>query len=366
MSQAPTPAVQPKPPSAKSALEKFEATISTKDFLEKLGKFKAINPEVFSQVLTNQVRKNPKIADCTPISVYDALYTLATLGLAPDGRNAHLIPFQEKNKQVEGRWVKGDLVCQLIIDYKGLQVITFRNGQLSKPIFSAVVCENDVFEWSIDRIEKHTYSMTVDRGAIIGSYAIASFNNGGELIEICTRKDLDKARAASKNSDGKNAPWVLWEDAMCRKTAVRKIAKMLDINPSDSIALDKAEETEYMDGVTLLHAPRAAVVPLAMPAETTVQISAEETELVKAAEAVAAQGPKALDEWTVKLTQAQTSMIEPYFQALVEVAMKAADNAKTEPKETAKKEEPKAAESEAQTTGTAQPPIEDPLLGGVA
>ncbi len=56
--------------------------------------------------------KAPKLRRCSPQSIASAMMTLSQLGLEPDGRRAHLIPFENRKA--------GTVDCKLIIDYKAL------------------------------------------------------------------------------------------------------------------------------------------------------------------------------------------------------------------------------------------------------
>ena len=71
---------------------------------------KHLTPDRFLRVALTALTKTPKLADCDQASFFSALLTLSQFGLEPDGRRAHLIPFDNKKR--------GVLECQLIIDFK--------------------------------------------------------------------------------------------------------------------------------------------------------------------------------------------------------------------------------------------------------
>ena len=70
-----------------------------------------------------------------------------------------------------------------------------------------------------------------NRGEKIGAYAIAFLRDGGFQYEILGREDIEKVRATSeswKNEEGrKYSPWETWEEEMWKKTALKKLFKLL-------------------------------------------------------------------------------------------------------------------------------------------
>lgn len=73
---------------------------------------KHITPERMVRVALTALTRVPKLAECDQASFFKALFECSQWGLEPDGRRAHLIPFENKRK--------GIVECQLIFDYKGL------------------------------------------------------------------------------------------------------------------------------------------------------------------------------------------------------------------------------------------------------
>ena len=81
--------------------------------------------------------RNPKLMQCSRDTFFRCLLDLSAMGLEPDGRQAHLIP--RKNKT-------GGLDCTLIIDYKGIKEMLYRNGDIVDE-HSDVVGDLDLFEY---------------------------------------------------------------------------------------------------------------------------------------------------------------------------------------------------------------------------
>lgn len=84
---------------------------------------KILPPERFVRVACTAMTRTPKLRECDRASFFSAMLALAQTGLEPDGRRAHLIPFENRKR--------GIVECQLIIDYKGLAELAMRSGLLS-------------------------------------------------------------------------------------------------------------------------------------------------------------------------------------------------------------------------------------------
>ena len=88
---------------------------------------KHLTPERMTRVALTATMKNPKLLECTPESLMNALLVCSQAGLEPDGRLAHLIPYGN--------------VVQVIFDYKGLVTLALRNG--AETVYADKVCEFD-------------------------------------------------------------------------------------------------------------------------------------------------------------------------------------------------------------------------------
>src|SRR5574343_375516 len=109
---------------------------SEKKSLQDLMKSEQFNDQIKNALPSNSITANyfcraaltsltriPKLALCDQTSLFKCLLDMASLGLTPDGRRAHLIPFENKKL--------GVTECQLIIDYKGLVELAYRSGQVA-------------------------------------------------------------------------------------------------------------------------------------------------------------------------------------------------------------------------------------------
>jgi len=190
---------------------------------------KTLTADRMARVAITQLRKTPKLAQCTQPSLFGALMTCAELGIEPDGRRAHLIPYGKE--------------CQLIIDYKGLAELAMRSGKISN-IHADVVCENDVFEYDCGEIKKHSINFKDGRGDMYAAYARVTFKDGTTKCEVMGKSEVEGIRNRSRA--GKSGPWVSDYNEMAKKTAFRRLSKWLPLSPDVFDALDKdADQTNF-------------------------------------------------------------------------------------------------------------------------
>ena len=211
---------------------KIEKWIKGEKFKQSVGEVlpKHLTPERFVKIALYATLKNPKLKECDANSVYQALITLSQLGLEPDGRLAHLIPFQNRKAN------RYD--CQLIVDFKGLAELAYRSGRISH-VHADVVCDNDDFEYDRGQVVRHKIDFRKPRGNAYAYYAMATFKDGGEAVVVMTKFEVDAIRARSRA--GNSGPWVTDYDEMAKKTAFRRLSKWLPLSPDDRINLDKAD-----------------------------------------------------------------------------------------------------------------------------
>lgn len=187
-----------------------------------------LKPDRFIRVACTTLMRVPKLAECSQVSFFNSLLTLSQLGIEPDGRRAHLIPFWN-NKL-------GVYECQLIVDYKGLVELAMRAGNVSN-IHADVVCENDEFEYDRGELKRHKIDFRKPRGSMFAVYALVRFKDGTEKTEVMTKEEVDSIRARSKSKDA--GPWVSDYNEMAKKTAFRRLSKWIILSPEVADALDQ-------------------------------------------------------------------------------------------------------------------------------
>jgi recombination protein RecT len=200
-----------------------------------------LSPERFIRIALTALTRTPKLADCTQASLMRCLLDLSALGLEPDGRLAHLIPYGKD--------------CTLIIDYKGLVDLARRSGVT---IRAEVVCEHDQFDW-VNGVVTHRVDWRKPRGEVQAVYAEGSMKDGEIQTATMTRDEVDAIRKRSKS--GGNGPWVTDWAEMAKKTAVRRLAKMLPLSPEFRDALDKDDDKLAERDVTPAKVPSVSFLP---------------------------------------------------------------------------------------------------------
>ena len=186
-------------------------------------------PDRFRRAVLTALNKTPKLMDVTQASFLNAMMNCSELGLEPNGREAHLIPYGNQ--------------CQLIVDYKGLIKLAYQSGTVSC-IYANCVYEGDEFEyatchhvpwgWRSDCPEK-----PAERGKMIGAFVIIDNKDGSVHRERMTFEEIDAIRKRSRA--GSNGPWKTDFDEMAKKTVFRRASKWIQLSPH----VQKAFEYDY-------------------------------------------------------------------------------------------------------------------------
>jgi len=201
---------------------------------------KHLSPDRMARIAITAITRTPKLADCDQASFFRCLMDLSQWGLEPDGRQAHLIPFNNRKR--------GVVECQLIVDYKGLVELVMRTGKVSN-IHADVVCENDVFDYDRGEIVSHKIDFKQPRGEVYAAYALIRFKDGSEKCEVMSKEDIEAIRNRSKA--GRSGPWVTDWNEMAKKTAFRRVSKWVSLSAEirDAIAVDDKQFEGIVEGV---------------------------------------------------------------------------------------------------------------------
>lgn len=241
--------------------------------LNELGKAlpSHMSAERLGRIALTTIRKNPELAECTHESFLGALFQAAQLGLEPDvDGQAYLIPFNNSRK-INGKWNKLKEV-QFVIGYKGYVSLFYRH-ESAYTIDMHTVYEKDLFQYeygSNSSIRHIPYDEAdengfVDRGKPVKYYAIAHLKNGGSIFKVMNRSEcLEHAKKHSKayidteysESEKKyvplknphfnpNSSWVTDEGAMCKKTVLMQLMKVLpkSVEIQRALAMDNTTKS---------------------------------------------------------------------------------------------------------------------------
>ena len=196
-----------------------------------------ISPERFLAV-TNIVMQSPALMGCSQNSLVAAVLQTVQIGLTPGAiGHVYYVPFVNK----------GVKEVQLIVGYKGLVELVNRSKEAS--ILNAeCVFEKDQFQYEqgLNPILRHIPA-SGDRGEFVGVYAIAKNMMANEKVFVFLNKEeVQKVQNSSKAGTSEYSPWVKWTDEMRKKTAVKRLCKLLPLSVEVQQRIS-TDETVKMD-----------------------------------------------------------------------------------------------------------------------
>lgn len=187
--------------------------------------------ERFIAVALHAINSNATaLANCTPMSLVEAVRESASLGLEPTGLlgEAWILPY--------GR------TARLQVGYRGYLKLIRNSGQVAG-VDCQLVYVNDAFDVALGTASAivHKPLLEGDRGGYRGAYAWARLKTGELIIEWMTVNDIEQVRAASPAvKANRSSPWDDWWGEMARKSVVRRLIKRLPLSP-------QAQRAEMVD-----------------------------------------------------------------------------------------------------------------------
>ena len=243
--------------------------INSPAFLDAVKKSlpKHLTADRFVRIAIMAVTRQPKLMQCEQAGLLGALMQLSQFGLEPDGRRAHLIPFNNRKKNV--------VECQLIIDYKGIAELAMRSGLVSY-LHADVVCENDVFEENMGEIVTHQIDRRKPRGKVYAAYALCRFKDGTAKADVMTFDEVEAIRKRSRS--GSDGPWVTDWNEMAKKTVFRRLSKWLPLS-AEIREVVEADDDHTIKDVTpsgpsladVLRGPSLPELEVASPEATAIE-----------------------------------------------------------------------------------------------
>ena len=191
---------------------------------------KTMNADRMARIALTAFRTTPALQKCDPQSFIASVMQAAQLGLEPNlNGSAYLVPYGNQ--------------VQMIPGYRGLIDLARRSGAVQS-ISAEIVYEGDAFKLSLgveNKIE-HAPKLDGERGQFKLVYAVAKFNDGGYQFIWMTKAQVDAIRSRSKAS--KSGPWVTDYEEMVKKTAIRRLCKMLpmSVELANAVALSDAAD----------------------------------------------------------------------------------------------------------------------------
>lgn len=193
---------------------------------------KHLDVDRFTRIAITATSRTPKLLECTPASMMKCLLDLSAMGIEPDNRRAYLIPYGKE--------------ATLIVSYMGLIELIRRSGDVVS-IRAETVCENDEFTWVNGEIE-HKIDWRKARGAMQAVYAEAVMKSGEKQTAVMTKSEIEAIRDKSKASG--STPWTQHFDEMAKKTAVRRLSKMMPLSSEIMDQVTRDDEYAGMRNVT--------------------------------------------------------------------------------------------------------------------
>ena len=231
---------------------------------------KHMTPERVARLAMTEVRKNPKLGEADPISLFGAVIQCAQLGMEP-GIDAYLVPFWNSKRRCQE--------VQMMPDYRGLIQLARNSGMIGR--FEAhVVKEGDEFTYNFGTQADLVHKPGAVRGSATHFYAIAeSIDKAWVQFEVMSKADVDLHRARSRSKD--HGPWVTDYEAMGKKTVCRQLCKFLprSVEVHQAVNLDEkadlgvsqqnqdwiegelGKEADQTLGITQEAAPEAPATP---------------------------------------------------------------------------------------------------------
>ena len=224
---------------------------------------KHLNSDRAFMFMSVSVRNNPKLLECTPMSIVSSLVAISLAGLDVASNEAYVVPYKN--------YKTGKTYAIPITSYRGDIKNMYRfkvdnNTPLIKYIYVSEVREKDLFDVSggseVRIIHKPNYRE--DRGEVFAYYAIAKLHTGGEVFSIMTKKEVeDYANKYSKSKDFRTkkltGPWASEFDEMAKKTVIHKLKKLL---PSSFINTEDYMDSELFDNRVVEMTPDGNIIPI--------------------------------------------------------------------------------------------------------
>lgn len=168
-----------------------------------------MEPKRFARLVFNSVRKTPKLADCTAVSMVGSLIAASTLGLEVDTPlgESYLVPYGSE--------------AQLIVGYQGI-VKLYRQHPMAGTLASNWIGAHDALDYSYgtDKHLNHTPKLG-DRGEPIAVWASYTLKDGTSDFVVLSMAEVAELRGKVKKGDIADP-----QHWMARKTALKQVLKL--------------------------------------------------------------------------------------------------------------------------------------------
>jgi|SRR5579859_2318644 len=183
------------------------------------------------RVALTATMRTPGLLNCTKESFFKCLLDCSAMGLEPDGRRAHLIPYGKE--------------CTLVVDYKGLADLVRRSGDVSY-IHADVVYAGDEFSYGFGTRAHLHHVPNLDSSTsrrVRAVYSFVRLKDGSEDFAVMSEAQVNEIRTKySKQPNGK--AWTDRWGEMAKKTVFRNHSKWLPLSAEVRDAIERDDDTE--------------------------------------------------------------------------------------------------------------------------
>lgn len=233
------PAVQDKPKTIAGLITDMKSEIAR-------ALPKGMDADRIARLALTQVKKTPRLAECTAQSFAGALLTSSAIGLEPGvNGECYLVPYRDRKT--------GETECQLIVGYQGIAKLYWQSP-LAEYIDTQWVGENDEFDYmkGLNPYLEHRPARG-DRGKPILYYAVVRIKGSSQPIwDVFTAEQIQILRKGKVGTSGDIADPQRW---MERKTALKQVLKLAP----KSTRLDRGMSSDESNGTELYRAMRRDV-----------------------------------------------------------------------------------------------------------
>jgi recombination protein RecT len=219
------------------------------------------------RIATTELRKNPKLALCTPQSFLGAVIQCAQLGLEPGSALGHvyLVPFKRNFKR-GNEWFS-EMITTVIVGYRGMIDLARRSGQIES-IEAWPVYLGDRFECllglepSLVHAPDWENPNRTNPDMLRFVYAVARLKDGGRQFAVMSRAEVEmiRNRTFDKNKtsadDRAKSPWATDFEQMALKTVIRRLFKHLPVSIemviADALRRPDSDELQLAETAALM------------------------------------------------------------------------------------------------------------------
>jgi phage RecT family recombinase len=215
----------------------IEQTISTRDAHKRLAPFLSVGQSydrIAAQV-REAIIKTPKLADCDPTTIIDAVVTIQRWRLEI-GETAYLVPFRSKGRDV----------CTAVRGYIGDIELLINNG-LARRVDAFCVYKNEPFTYreGTSPLLEHMPLPPSQRGEMIGAYAILWQTFSNSKAAFLYVEEIEEIREKFSKQWKREIVGALptW---YAKKCAVKAVTKLLPKSPKLSKLREQMDEDEIV------------------------------------------------------------------------------------------------------------------------